>query len=315
MHVSYDDIEFKILTITEAVREQVYDPSEVDLLYDHFGMRCTAWLNPKATNAKDFPGVEGREKYTKETSPAITEIELVYRLAQPRKKLKIWMDSKLDLADKDPKEYILESPYKDMDTDAKFGPACRLHRFIPDHGNASLVVDLEFHTTMSPCKDTDASAIVSNRWTYKITYNPENYAEIRIIEGTAFFRMDLLLKQFGGVADNARQFLVPPPLNGYQRHAPIFELSPGGDALKYLIIDEQKPMSFPLGNKYRAASIQVKERRQYTTVGGSLTEPQLGRAPELKPLGPPGQTPKMRSIDPNDWGQEIREEFRRRGWQ
>jgi hypothetical protein len=288
LHLSYAGIDFQILRILEWVRTAVTDESGADFLYDQVGIRCLTWLNPDATTMADFPaaGAAGAagQLLGGRASPAATEVELVSRLVQPRQKLFVWMDSSLT-DDVNPQETILESPLPGFTTDARYGPLCVVHGLQTNHGNASLVADLEFVTWLNPCTGRPGelpSPLLSNRWTYRSTYN-EAYAEVREFDGTAIFRLDALLADpvLKGDASAFRGFLIPPCPPGYQREAPVFELAPAGDALRYKITDTRQPMSFPGAVGFDVAHIEVIEDRAYSTpidfgAGADL----LGRATE-----------------------------------
>lgn len=243
-------VELSILSITDYERRAVLTDDETTYLWDHVGIRCTAWLNPGATGNNQ--------------SPVVTELQLVNLLKNDRRFLKIWMDSGPN--DASPQEVLLASPYPKSRTDAKFGPTCLVHALQLDHGNGSIVVDLEFHTDISPCgpvSSTSKSVVLSNRWEYGVSYNPETYAEIRTIEGVCIFRMDNLLAVLNGNVDMTREFIIPPCPPGFQRHPELFEPSSGGNAIRYKIVDTQELRNFPAGRTYGAASIEIVEQRTY----------------------------------------------------
>lgn len=271
MNASYDGIGFSILKVHEAIWEQVFDQSGERFLCNHFGLRGTCWLNPEATTAVNFPRGPGDYVFRpgEQASPAVTLVELISRLSQPRKKLVLSMNSLIPtnpgVGPNTPvEEEILVSPYEGMETDARHGPTCKVWGIIPDHGLASLVLDLEFHTHLAPCQEDDASPVLANVWSSKDSYDPENYARTTIIEGICYFRMDRLLQSaMAGEADLARDFVVPPIRPGYKRVAPVFELNETGDALRYVVVDTEQPMSFPIGQLLLLASISVIEEKSY----------------------------------------------------
>jgi len=275
MNIIYNNISLKILTVSDYLRRAVFDDSGYDYLYDEIGIRCQCWLNPGAT----FPGM----------TPTNAERALAKALQVQRATFVISMNDVFSPGQV--QNAILTSPIPGMDTDCRNGPLCKVHGILTDHGNASLVADIEFATWTNTVIDdsqlasqsaqTYQSIVLSNRWRYTVDYNKETYAEVRRIDGIAYFRMDILntllrdVREPGGagvntgVADYTREFLVPPPIDGFKRRAPMWELSPGGDVLRYIIEDEQKPKSFPLGNSHRIADIKVVEKRKQSekTVG------------------------------------------------
>lgn len=284
MNLIYNSVPLKILTVSDYLRHAIFDEGEYDYLYDEIGIRCQCWLNPGAT----FPGL----------TPTNAERALAAALQVQRATLVISMND--SFAPGEVQNAILTSPIPGMSTDCRNGPICKLHGIMTDHGNGSLVADIEFATwtntvindAVSPVTNPALyqSIVLSNRWKYTVDYNKETYAEMRRIDGTAYFRMDVLNRLLNdtataggagvnaGVADYTREFLVPPPINGFQRRAPTWELSPGGDVLRYVIEDEQQPKSFPLGNQHRIASINVIEGRKMSEEVIGYSEAAYGSA-------------------------------------
>ena len=281
IYISYDGIEFKVLRVTDYVRQAVFTDDWTSYLFDHVSIRMLCWLSPAAMNQIVNVPIEIKEETLRIKDfggPAATEIMLVERLLVPRKQLAIWMTS--DPEDSDTKQYMIVSPFPGRFTDARFGPQCKVHALRPDHANASLVADLQFETDINPIETTVGKSgsppiVLANRWNYRVSYDPNNYSEIRIIEGEAHVRMDTLLSAkfnpVGYLADEMRGHLVPPIPKGYQRENPTFELSSGGDVVRYAVIDRQTPMSFPLGSKLQIAHMKVLETRRY--VSKLLLEP------------------------------------------
>jgi len=276
--LSYDSIEFKILRVTDYVRQAVYTDDWTSYLFDHVSIRCLAWINPAATaflsNVPTSINDNGFGMGGADLGPVSTELFLVSRLYNPRKQLAIWLNS--DAASPTVKQYVLVSPFPGRSTDARFGPQCKVHSIKGDHGNQSFVLDLEFTTDINPIEkkvgDSDSlPLILANRWKYRVTYDKESYAEIRIIEGTAHVRMDTILSGLANPKflnlETMRGYLVPSVPVGFQRETPTFEFGSGGDVLEYVVVDRQTPMSMPLGNAYKIANMNVEEQRRYSVDG------------------------------------------------
>ena len=212
MHVSYAGRPFEILNTTGWLIEEVRVEEQAPPLYYHWQMDFTCWLNPDATAAQkfaptgpapfcatprdpfgqggggDFGGLQNEQHRQGKASPVETLIEVLKRLAQPRQKLLVWLDSGLPLEKGDPREVILESPLPGMQSDCLNGPRCRLLGPIPD-GNASIVLHLRFETWMPLCSETNAPFLLSNYFTIAEDYD-EQYRPVRIISGEARFRLD-----------------------------------------------------------------------------------------------------------------------------
>lgn len=266
MNVSWGGINFYVPTVTESLLEPIYTPDNGAYLFHHLMFSCRAILNPNATS---LPGPGN--------SPSTTSVLISQILAQPRQQLLVTVDDGMD--DNQPTLTLYQSPLPGYVCDSRGGPLCVVNGIEMDHGNGSMMCDLTFHTWFNQCAPSVnnyggspnappqvPNPILSNRWSYQVTYNQENFAEVRVFAGQAIFRMDALIAM-NLEADYARGYLVFPLLPGYERRAPLFELSELGDAIRYIITDTQMSMSFPYGNQAGIANISIVEGREYYQPG------------------------------------------------
>jgi hypothetical protein len=206
------------------------------------------------------------------TGPAATLVDLFRRLRQPRRQLRVWMDSNpdLNLKGKAAEETILLSPLPGMSVDAAGGPICSYLQPMPIYGgNSTLALRLQFETHIPGCTDDDAPLILSNRWSFSV--GAENDFAIHRIDGEVRFRMDLLHKR-GFTADQfRRQFLHPIPV-GFRRESPVVTLLPSGDGVKYSLTDRQMPLNFPGGIYYGLNRIEIVESRAYKAPIGIMSQ-------------------------------------------
>lgn len=278
------------------------DLSASDYLYDHHKITAICMLNEGYTDKLKFPPPENHDKIEQEspsasnalrwnnlsagggfdpapqpqikvdrppltqrsTGSAPTLVELFKRLAIPRRQLIVWMDSDPNIALQDPnyRENVLFSPYPGMETDAIHGPTVTVMNVMGSVGNATVPLRLMIETHLAPCNDPNAPTMISNRWSFMTTYDPDTYAAIHVIEGVARFRLDLLHKAQLSADTFRNQFLHPIPL-GFKREQPEVTLSPAGDAVSYKLIDKQQVFNFPGGANYAATKIEVLEEREY----------------------------------------------------
>lgn len=283
------------------------DLSASDYLYDHHKITAICMVNEGYTDRSAFPPEQSHDKIEqvspsasnalrwnnlsagggfdsapqpqirmekpplvqRSTGAAPTLVELFKRLAIPRRQLIIWLDSDPNLALQDPnyRDNVLFSPYPGMETDALHGPTVTVMNVMGSVGNSTIPLRLMIETHLAPCTDPGAPTMISNRWSFTTTYDPDTYAAIHVIEGVARFRLDLL-HQAQLSADTFRnQFLHPIPL-GFKREQPEVTLSPAGDAVSYKLIDKQQVFNFPGGANYSATKIEVVENREYNSPFG-----------------------------------------------
>lgn len=108
-------------------------------------------------------------------------------------------------------------------------------------------------------------ALLSNRWTMSFGWNPDTYLRTQTIMGEATFRMDVLaLRKLS--ADQLRGYIWHPIPQGYRRR-PLGQddiaVSPGGNSLKYHIVDEQVMMNFPGGVQFGMIHADVQMEFEY----------------------------------------------------
>lgn len=305
MFLSYNGISMQIVKVSQYDAVATYDEAGVNYLYDAIDITCECILNPDATTKEQFGKVEPNAKKknqngnppngnaiglvgaqfngdaignaiglvgaqfnqaNRRASPVETYQEIARRLAEPRKKLVIWLDSSLT-DNNDPREIILESPLPGMVTDARFGPQVKIHNVDGGHGNASIWLSMSIHTDVCRCNEDSKRYLLSNSYSWTVQPIGSNLVA-HVIDGTAIFRMDNLLA--GRVtADQLRaQFMHPIP-PGFQREVPMVQILPGGDAVRYRIVDVEKHLNFIGGQVYHAHEIEVVEHREYG-------KPQLG---------------------------------------
>jgi hypothetical protein len=203
--------------------------------------------------------------------PAATLVELLRRLAQPRRVLRVWMDSNPNpqVVGEAAEEIVLLSPLPGYSEDPCGGPVCTYKQPIPIGGNSTVALRLQFETHIPACTGKDAPIMLSNRWSF--TVGAENDFAIHQIEGEARFRMDLLHKQ-GFTADQFRnQFLHPIPV-GFRRESPTVTLLPTGDGVKYTLVDRQMPLNFPGGIPFACNKIEIVESRVYRAPVGIIAK-------------------------------------------
>lgn len=119
-------------------------------------------------------------------------------------------------------------------------------------------------------------ALLSHRWKMRFGLDPGTWMRTQIIEGEAVFRMDVLRSR-GLTADQLRSQIWHPIPRGYKRdaiEADSVQISPGGDAIKYQIVDRQQMMNFPGGVQFGASHVTAKTTCKYHgyTLGGSIAE-------------------------------------------
>jgi len=306
MLVSYNGIVFQIVRVTDFVREAVYTPDLTTYLYDSISIRLECLLNLGATTGEDYsqqqttqlknnkanPGKDPPAdnpanqqntagpatipRVTKEPdspwSPVRTYNELANRLKVPRKKLLVWMDSKLtspegNAAGIDPGEIILESPLPGFAVDAINGPHCKVHRLDGFHGNSTLWMDVEFQTSINTCSapnliQNPEGVMIGNTWTFTIEHDPDTHTAIHNINGMAVFRGDLLNK-IGVIPDQFRKLFIHPIPDGFQRSPPTLVYHPDNHVVEYQIIDREQLANFVGGQLFNATRIEVSESRQY----------------------------------------------------
>lgn len=283
MHISYNGIQFDILQTHNWIIDLVRaDGGEGPPLYYHWQMDFSCWLNPDVTARNKFqsraiascpnprhlwelspPNAAGGIDVppTDRASPAITLIDVLKRLAEDRKQLLMWTDSKLNPLEPDPKEYILISPLIGAVTDCLEGPKCRLLGPIPQ-GNVSMVLHLRFETWTPLCREIGGPMLLSNRFTIKEEHD-EQYRPIRTISGEAHFRKDLLI--FNGMTpDLLREMYFPLCPVGWQRQVPMHViLLPPGNVVQYSVTDVKQFLNFPGGVRRHAAKIEVEHMQAY----------------------------------------------------
>lgn len=108
-------------------------------------------------------------------------------------------------------------------------------------------------------------ALLSNRWSMAFGWNPQTYLKSQFIEGEAIFRMDVLsMRKL--TADQLRRYIWHPIPDGYKRR-PIGDndivLSPGGNGIKYRLIDDQVMMNFPGGVKWGCIHVEAATQLEY----------------------------------------------------
>jgi hypothetical protein len=290
MYVQYNGVRFEILRVTDYVDVEVMTPDLTTYLWNSIDIRCECILNPGATTVSNFgpsnqvgsvligaagPAQDGLSsivpsKGSAPQSPVQTYKSLADRLKQPRQKLIVWMDSK-DMPS--PEEIILESPLPGYFTDAQFGPVCTVHKLDGMHGNASLWMDVQFHTDIRRCPQGSqgsiygSGAFIANRWTFSVHHDPETYCAIHVIEGQADFRMDVLSK-FQVTPDQLRGLFIFPVPWGFQREPPTVSYLPGGSSVAYRIVDREKILNVVRGQVYGAIHIDVVESRKMESPWG-----------------------------------------------
>lgn len=204
------------------------------------------------------------------TGPAATLVELFRRLRQPRRTLRLWMDSNPDptATGDQAQETILLSPLPGAVVDCQGGPTCSFLQPLPIGSNASMALRLQFETHIPGCTDSSAPVLLSNRWSF--TVSAENDYSIHIIEGEARFRMDLLHLNMMSADQFRNQFLHPIPV-GFRREKPTVTLLPSGDGVRYQLLDREMPLNFPGGIYYGLNRVEIDEVRAYKAPIGIIS--------------------------------------------
>lgn len=244
MLLTYNGVKFELLRISDFVQTLVTTEDETNYLYNSVDIRCQCILNA-ALNNLGSPAAN---------APSGALLALVKKLVEPRKKLLVQGDTEGGLFT------VLESPFPGMDTDFRFGPKCTVLSIDPFHGNASIWVDLQFHTDLG-CIDQDY--LLSNRYTWTVSHDPDTFSAVHQIQGEAHFRMDLL-RQKNVTPDELRaKFIMPPPAMNFHRNPPTVSLSAGGDAVEYQIVDVEQMLNGPGLQAFGATKIEVRIDRNY----------------------------------------------------
>lgn len=161
---------------------------------------------------------------------------------------------------------ILESPLRKPDgtyypTDARHGPWCKVISSRVDKGTGSIELQLQFVTWVGINKSPEAGAIVSNRWSFAVEHDEDNYAT-HVIEGKVYFRQDMLKRQ-NLKADDYRAFFMHPCPPGFKRNAsaPVFHSD--GCFVTYTIVDTEQPTDKPGIGGYGASRVEVIHQREH----------------------------------------------------
>lgn len=268
MHLSYGKIEFKIVRITDFVREIVYTPDMVSYLWDHVGIRAECVLNVAATSYAMAP-IIGPQAGT--FSPGVTYKAIAETLKRPRLKLLVWGDTSTDATGNavGDKEIYLESPLGDYTVDAQNGPIAICHGLSTSNGNTTMMADLEFQTDVRTCPETKTEGkgsipnpLVANRWTQRVEHDPTSHTAIIITEGQANFRNDMLQK-YHYIPDMFRRYFIMPVPLGFRRDPPTIVIHPDGCTVSYSVVDREQILNFVGGQAYFATDISINEMRSY----------------------------------------------------
>ncbi len=270
MHLDYNGVSLQLLTLDSVVRESVWTPDGVDLLYVKWKIGASCVYAAGATALQSTPSSDGSERSSfvgtdpsgvtpaqgYVTLPIVTDRFLRQRLFQNRKPLSIWgWDS-----DGSRKNWI-DSPVPPATCDANNGPKIHACNVVSATGAPSnFAVQLEIETCLPPCPTGSDRPLLSHRWQMRHTHDDDFYLT-RIVTGQAIFHPGLMDKYQKNPDWFRRQLFHPIPL-GFQRKLGPVDLSPDGCVLQYQYSDTDTAIIFDAADS-GATRIQIKESAQY----------------------------------------------------
>lgn len=257
INISYDGIQFQLLTVNQWTNEVTYSDDGVQPLNRHHDISFTTVLN-QATAPWAGQG---------NIPPAIAKILLEQRLQVPKKKLLIWAYDNNGQVVK-----LLESPLpipgtvpvKYYESDAIDGPKLKVTYTKDEASEGALIVGLEIVTDVPLCEAGD-EALLSNRFT--ITYQPDaDYHLTRVTDGEAVFRADAMehAKKDPWLLRSSFMPLVIPP--GFHREAAlVFDST--GTVCRYRLTDTELPAATPGIVNAGATRVEIIQSRELTSPG------------------------------------------------
>ena len=284
MHLSYNGIELKLLTLDSVSREAVWTPDGVDLLYVKWKIAAScvyapgAYMpgnaltrNPNGTVAPraGFTGNNPTGDYVAtnpvllafaHTGTIVTESYLRDKLFVPRKALRIWG------YDANGTEKVwLSSPLAPATCDANNGPKILGCHIVSATGApSSFAVQMEIETAVPPCPSGSDRPLLGHRWQMTHTHDADYYLT-RVVHGQAVFHPGLM-DHYAKNPDWFRKDLFHPCPLGFQRTLGEVALSSDGCVLDYSYSDTDQTVCFDPGNS-EATHLDVKESFTYTQGG------------------------------------------------
>lgn len=271
MYLSYNGVTLKLLTLDSVIREAVWTPDGVDLLYVRWRIGCSCVYAPgeyQTGVAIDGPvpttpgarsGLVGNNPVTNivrqgNTSlPITTDYALRNILFQNRKPLVIWGYDAGEV-----EKVWLQSPTPGALSDADNGPKIHACNVVSATGAPSnMAVQLEIETCIPPCPDGSDRPLLAHRWQMTHLHDARAYLT-RQVDGEAVFHPGLM-HQFKQNPDWFRGQLFHPVPLGFQRSLGPIVQSSDGCVLSYQYTDVDTTVVFDAGDTL-ATSIDIQEQ-------------------------------------------------------
>ena len=264
MQGSYNGVVFEICRIESFRTAPVLSRDGSSFVCWHKVIQAICQLNVGATARYKFAGANVAGQGPDASTPPMTYLEMLNRLAVHRKRLVIWMDSGPDGARK---QVLIDSPPKaangtTLPSDALYGPQCRVAWVVPDGANKSLTMGMEFHTWVAAAKnDQYPRYVLDHRWTFQVT-NDQDYYAAHLITGNVQLNVGLM-QHHKILPDSFRRTLFHPIPDGFQRVTAEPTFYPDGSGFDYTIVDVEKATNFPMGAKYGITRITVEQTKEH----------------------------------------------------
>lgn len=305
MHLTYNDIDLKIVRVLAYQRTPEYDPTGQDYLWTRHTLAVEAiysaekaksfrdadWTFVNADSLAPIPAggtvphdgpnvgpdpLKPTLGTPKVRSAPMTDVALRHKLMQPRGKLRVEFNSFIDTTGSgNPVEVHLASPGKDVDgvdrkCDLNNGPIPQECTPTVMGDGRTFLVRYVIETCMSDCRPSrEDKALVSNRWTATLSYD-ENFFATRTLTGLAIFRADAINTRQTW-PDLYRLQLLPPVPGNCKRYIDALEASPDGFSYRYVVRDVEEERTY-LDTRITPAgsAIEGTKPRRIASVRGTV---------------------------------------------
>ena len=264
MHLSYGDVEMKMLFVRNIARQPEFSTDGVDYLWTHWVIDCVCVYNPTQMAYDPGPAAvpAGARRLAIDTDAALWNY-----LSQPRRRLLITTEGG---------NIYLRSPKAGYTVDHNNGPKITMQSVEEIHGEKTFVVHLQIETWLHDCDEEHI--LLSHRWR-RFSDTDHDFLTTITTEGECVFNAAELTR-LGQHADQFRMHLFHPVPNHFQRER--VQVFPASEGHRYMYRTIDRERSGDLGANSPAIRVEFYKTGGFTKKGMGVAAREFATSlPEL----------------------------------